>query len=289
MTPEDLLDRIVDAETDEAAIEGLMFHGTIETFSSPLVGGAYDGILWTAHAPAIAQTYVPAAGVEALVSIQAHRLDERVRPRLTPSGQPDGHYQLAIELGFPPAFDVVADAFGLARSWGIPDGFPTNAELLARLSERLGYPWDGESDFSAWIKQKLVDGRYVHVPADHRESGRLFVIAPIEPLRILDHAAARGEGDLLDPEFRHFDVFEKAAEEGFDAVRINDFGQSKRFGNFGHHSIGLLPAGLAKTVSVALPCHSFDWPENGQWPTLTDDFIEARRKLRSERDMAIAA
>lgn len=50
-------------EKIEDAKKDILFHGTCEEIKGSLRGGGYDGVLWTAHTPDIAQTYIPTSGI----------------------------------------------------------------------------------------------------------------------------------------------------------------------------------------------------------------------------------
>jgi hypothetical protein len=48
-----------------------------------------------------------------------------------------------------------------------------------------------------------------------------------------------GEGDLMDVQYHRHDMFQKAKQDGYDGIKIDDFAQLEEYGNFGHASIGL--------------------------------------------------
>jgi hypothetical protein len=92
-----------------------LFHGTGESFlESDLRPGGYDGLVWTADNPGIAQTYIPVSGSETF-------LDSRSLWR--PSRDPDTRLQQK-QLGIIYDYDKVEfDNRGEVRSYPTPDVF----------------------------------------------------------------------------------------------------------------------------------------------------------------------
>lgn len=227
-----------------SAISGLLFHGTCEQFDL-IDGGGYDGMVWTTNSPAIAQTYIPLSGIEAMVSApDRFGLDQGIRP--------DKH-------GFWPAFaaqacglehaDIEWSQHGQAMSWGFKKHV-TYREAVAAL-ETLGYDL---SSGPIWVSQQIVDGRTLTMPADWRMPGRLLFCKMDPTWRWLD--VSRGESDLTDLQYHAHDVFERAASEGYDGVIIDDFAQHRMHGNVGHRSWGLLPRTAQAVTWSEIPASS---------------------------------
>ena len=158
---------------------------------------------------------------------------------------------------------------------------PRHRDVLRYVRDVLGYtPQEGtKALFELKERSRGEDGGFEFMPASYRMSGALYVLLPQEPLRFYDLAAGR-EGDLTDLEYHKHEVFAKAAAAGFDGVRINDFMQSPSQGNYGHVSLGLLPAGIAKVTATALPCTHFDYGTLPRGHTgETPDFIAGHGAL----------
>jgi hypothetical protein len=239
----------------------VLFHGTLEEFDGPLRAGAFDNLLWTARCPALAQAYIPPTGGSILLSMSAFRADERLRPTLDWNGRPSGWYALAVQLGYPESPEIEVNRYGEPESWIIPEGWPTNGELVRDLGT-MGYAIDNDrGDFFAWVKTVYRPGPNggsveVFLPADHCEMGRLFLIAPDRPLTILDRG--EGDGDLQNPAHLDFETFEAAQAAGYDGLQICDFLQSEAAGNVGHLSTGLFPEALGDLRYMIVPAPYFE-------------------------------
>lgn len=211
------------------------FHGTCEPFpAAELKPGSFDGLLWTATAPGIAQAYIPTSGVSALFSVSAFQLEDRVRP----ATQDLIWSVLVPQMGFAteqaePEFD----AAGAAVSWRIADGHPRYRDVL-EFVRGLGYGVD--ADETAWLKTTCKsDGRDVVRPADYRMPGRVF-IAYSPSLRVYGLCDDLNAVDAGEKQHLAFGAFELAREMGFDGVGIGDLLQSERHGNVGHLATGLV-------------------------------------------------
>jgi len=236
-----VLDRLGSAASAEEAVGLFHHHGTGEAFDAPARGGPFDGLLWLADSPAVAQTYIPAAGIESLMVVPAFRLGERVRP-----DRHSGWYAAVRQMGFESP-EVEWGSNGTARSWAIPEGYPTYAEVCEWIQGVLGYADENGSrpgrDRFYRIRAALDrDGRTVLLPADRLYPGRLFLVEGVADLRLLDMATGRG-GDLTDPDHLKQAWFRGARDRGYDGIVINDFCQSRAHGNVGHRSWGCRPRG----------------------------------------------
>lgn len=233
----------------------VLFHGTGESLDGQLRPGGYDGVFWTAESSAVAQTYIPAAAGSTYVAIQSHLLDERVRPSRT-----DPCYSIAKRIG-PAARDIWWDEFGRAKAWVIPEGYATYRDVVRHLEETLGYsPRAGQLDR---VYELLVDGLdpETHesqiVPAAYRRPGSLVIVTGFQSMALFD--MSRGESDLQDRQYHAVAKFAELAELGYDGVIIDDFAQSKTWGNVGHRSIGFFAHAMPQLGTEIIPAKRFDW------------------------------
>lgn len=224
--------------------KGLLFHGTCESFEGRPVGGTYDGVFWTADSPVIAQQYIPSSATTVLVHRpRDYEMGDHVRPN------PDSWWNgLAQRMSGLKCRDVELDSYGRAKSWIVPEGWPTYADCVRYVEEVLGYR---QERGGYEIRQQLVDGRFEDRPAGWQIQGWLYVTLS-DGLRFKDMRRSE-DGDLMDVEYHDLDGFARASEEGWDGVVINDFAQADGHGNVGHVSWGLLPRGLAKLDWVRIP------------------------------------
>lgn len=266
----------VAAEPSRLAKSGLLFHGTAEPFDEApdAVGG--DGLLWFARSPLMAQTYIPASGLAAIVGKPFdHRLDERVWPN-------SGFWtDFAVQdLGYALP-DVEYDKTGQAKSWSATMPWPTYRECLHKLAG-LGYDFreDPES-----VKQTLTkEGKFHVMPKAWRKPGRVFVTID-DGLSFADHSV--GESDLTEKAHLRFDLFRAAEKRGFGGVIIDDFAQSEDFGNVGHRAYGLFsPAARSRQYLVFEAVHR---PLEGTTSHLTEDFVGFVASLAQEPDQVSEA
>lgn len=204
-----------------------LFHGSIEPIEGPLRVGP-DGVLWFADVPAIAQLYIPCSGITMHAPVDIFRL-----PSKDPSVQAVQRF-LGIDYDL---LQVRWDRSGWrADSFYPPDGWdriPRAADIVDRFRERqISVDGDG---LHARVELKL-DGERVMGP-DECSEGTLFVARPRRDMRI--YVLSHGEGDLMSPQYREYEHFADLAREGYDGVLIDDFAQSKEWGNLGHMSLGL--------------------------------------------------
>lgn len=248
-----VLERLAAAPDPASALSaGLLFHGTCETFDLPPRGGGYDGLVWTADLPTVAQAYIPQAGSQVLVSEPpSWRVGDRVVP------EPHGAWtMLARQMtGLEP--DVEVDRHGMLRSWAAPAGWPTYGEAAGWLRS-LGYSLADARP--SWLSVRKVDGADRVMPADWSMPGRLLVTLP-DGLRLADLRRG-GDGDLTDLEYHDHAGFAAARAAGYDGVVINDFVQTRRWGNVGHVSRGLFPEVAARLPWAEAPAARFEWAEH---------------------------
>jgi hypothetical protein len=267
-----ILAKLAEAETPELGVELFFYHGTIERFDQAPETGAYDGVFWLADNPAVAQTYIPAAGLECLMGMGAWRLGERVWPNLH-----SDWYAMVVRMGFgSPDVDWGPD--GSATSWAVPAGYPTYGDVCDWIERELGYQNDSrqpQCERSYRVKAAIRDGKTIYLPANHLSPGRLFLVDGLRDLRFLDLAAGR-EGDLNDPDYHKIAAFRRAEAAGYDGVIINDFAQSRTHGNVGHLSWGVFPRTLPRLAYASLEATRFDWAEDDTCcGKLTPEFVEA--------------
>lgn len=247
---DDLLLRLACSGTPEEALDrNLLFHGTCETFALPPRGGGYDGLVWTADLPTIAQAYIPDAGAKLLVSAPSEwQLGQRVVPAPNAAWTLVAHQMTGLDA------EVELDRHGNLRSWAVPAAWPTYREAAAWLSG-LGYPLDARG--SAWLSIAREDATERVMPADWSMPGRLLVTVA-DGLRLAD--LRRGtEGDLTDLEYHDHAGFAAARAAGYDGVVINDFVQTEAWGNVGHISRGLFPEAAARLPWIEVPARRFEW------------------------------
>ncbi|CAH1691580.1 conserved hypothetical protein [Hyphomicrobiales bacterium] len=243
ITPE-MEEHLRGASDAASAVSGLLFHGTCETFDL-IDGGGYDGMVWTTNSPAIAQTYIPVSGIEAMVSApDRFGLDQGIRPDESRFWPAFAMQECGLEFG-----DIEWSPHGQAMSWAFKKHV-TYREAVAAL-ESLGY------DLSAgpiWVSQQIIDGRTLTMPADWRMPGRLLFCRMDPNWRWLD--ISRGDSDLTDLQYHAHEAFDRAVVEGYDGVIIDDFAQHRVLGNVGHRSWGLLPRTAQALTWSEIPASS---------------------------------
>lgn len=131
-----------------------------------------------------------------------------------------------------------------------------NDFVNARLTA-LGYKplaEDPATGNNRWQLRITVDQKIL--PADYSAEGTLFELASTRDMRMFDVTAGQ-EPDLTDRQYNELDLFEWAAEQGYDGVKINDFAQSETHGNVGHVSWGFFKSAISdlKVVNKAPATH----------------------------------
>src|SRR5690606_31266806 len=122
----------------------------------------------------------------------------------------------------------------------------------------LGYTPD-ENDIYR-IKCVTKENDREIMPASYREPGRLYILKGRENLNLLD--ISKGESDGLDLQYNDFGSFAKAREAGYDGVIIDDFLQSRNWGNVGHRAIAIFETGLQKMEHTNITAYNHD-PSGG--------------------------
>lgn len=277
----------------------LYFHGTCEDIEGALQPGGYDGLLWFADSPMIAQHYIPAAGSSVLHRLPRYpwEYDEIIRvPDLQTSSV---DFSIALALGHRltyATFDENVNRYACC-GWQWNDGSgksPTRAETCAYL-ESLGYDIQAamQDTGSLWLKTgdlvridiPAADAHRENacvfadslLPADYRMPGKLYMIAR-EDFQLYDIATGV-ESSLLDLDYHKHATFAAARAEGYAGMKINDFAQTDRWGNLGHYSYGLFAETAATLTPYAIDCTRFSYAERVElgsdapfYPLLTKEF-----------------
>ncbi|WP_455233289.1 hypothetical protein [Geopseudomonas aromaticivorans] len=259
--------------TPQELSKTLLFHGSIEPWqlARPRAGG-YDDCFWTSDCPLIAQTYIPKWGGEAMFSISRWDRDREVCPQ-----RQSMIWEIAKQLGAS-ATDITWRNDGRAESWR-DTGKPVTYQQVFDHLLSLGYePRDGEFFRVKDIYITNEDGEQVlmPVPADRQPFGRLVIVDRPASLALYDLTEGR-EPDLTDKQYHKVDTFQKAFEAGYQAVLINDFAQSPRYGNVGHTSIGFSSRAIGALFDegrvISIPATHRDFPcARGDY--LTEDYLQ---------------
>ena len=234
-----------------------LFHGTGEEFPvSEIQPGGYDGVLWTAEASTIAQTYIPKSGSSSLFNADMLRRPVKREPYITLQRLIGIEYDLDKVIW---NYTDEPKSFFMPEDW---DHIPTIEEVEERL-DQIGierYRFPNSYQLRTTFREK--GGYHIH---QHGKDlvGRLFIFNVLAPLRIYDNTqGGEREGDLMNVEYHSLGLFRAAEERGYDGIKINDFAQTEIWGNVGHTSIGLFPRALEKVEWTAIPAQNFDWEED---------------------------
>ncbi len=256
MSPDELemeiFQRIDSAIRDGKAPEGLLFHGTGEPIKGPLTTGGYDDVLWTSDNPVIAQTYIPNSGIAMYMHRPAsYRMNERVRPQ-----EHSGWNELAKQMSGQECFDIEYRN-GDVSSWRVPSDWPTYGDCWAFLTSKngLGYP---DKEMIEVSQSGKADG-WKFMPATYQLPGLLFITLG-DPKNFSDLRTSE-EPDLMSVDYHQTSAFQAAWKAGKFGVMINDFAQTKRWGNLGHRSYGLSPQTAAATQWLSIPATHYE-PED---------------------------
>jgi hypothetical protein len=186
-------------------------------------------------------------------------LDDTVRP-----SKSDPFYTIAKSIG-PAADDIQWDALGRAKSWRVPAGAATYRDVVNHIECILGYENKGVGGDCTY--ELLTDGwdkdtqEHKIVAADFKRQGSLVIAQGFADMRFLD--ISLGDSDLTDLQYHSHNIFKRAKAEGFDGVVIDDFCQTKTWGNVGHRSIGFLDHAVARLSTTVIPAVRFEWgPES---------------------------
>lgn len=248
--------RLVEAKYQVTAIETVvipknsyLFHGSAEKISGGLKGGGYDGMIWFADSPKIAQLYIPTAGITLYLGA-----DTISRP------SQDDHCQLLQkQLGIEYDYSDIEWDGQRPKSFANPKGWeklPTEADV-ERLMKKGGFG----------TRKHSFDPFIIHVDSGkilkekEAQKGRLFIAQTKEPLTLW--RKAKGDSDLQDLQYHDLYGFQKMRERGLDGVLIDDFAQSKEYGNFGHLSVGLYKTDKLDIKSIPAQYREWTYKEEG--------------------------
>jgi len=249
----------------------VLFHGTCEDFPAEEIrGGGYDQVIWTADSSTIAQSYIPLSGISGITGPE-----EISRPSKDPIIQ-QLQKQICIEYDYS---DIKWDYKNMAIRFKLPQGWddlPTYEEVTQLM---LNAGWEKSVYGTFRLRYTYEDGPdgksipRLFAPGE-KLIGRLFIFTALEPLKIYDNTrGGETESDLLNLEYHKIDLFRDAEEAEYDGIKINDFAQSKYWGNLGHTSIGLFEQAREKLSWVAIPAVNFEWDENTpQNTTITPEY-----------------
>lgn len=242
----------------------MLFHGTTGTLNGPAQVGGYDKVFWSARTSCIAQTYI-SAGSSQLAVVEHYELDELVRPN-------QNCVLHAIARTLCPAHDPQAqyDRLGQATSWcafKLPDGSNLTKKHIVQELCRLGYgsDIDASGGFRALVKVSAFDSntKLPKVqPKSYLPAGQLLIIEGFSDMRFA--SIATGDPDLTAIQYHRHEFFQAARSQGFDGVIIDDFCQTKTWGNVGHESIGFFEHALQRLTTQSIDATHFEWgPEIG--------------------------
>jgi hypothetical protein len=239
-----------------------LFHGTSAHVSGQLRGGGYDNIIWFSDTPKIAQLYITGSGFTAYLSA-----DQISRPNKQPYIQ-----QLQKQLGIEYDYASVEWEGNRATSYYSPKGWaslPTEKDV-DRLMKDKGFGLQRKHSSDPYIVQVVNDKI---LKDEEAKKGRLFIAKVDKPLILW--RKSKGEGDLTDVQYHDLSGFQLMKEKGLDGVLIDDFAQSKEYGNFGHLSVGLY--NTDKLTIKDLPAQYREWTykEKGtpEYPNPPEPFL----------------
>jgi hypothetical protein len=234
--------------TSKECRESCLFHGTGEPIHGDLRGGGFDNVFWTAQDPEIAQMYIMGWGTRTVPKPYGYDMEQTIRPEqgFTNSllNQMGAKYTVHKEDHMGRATEYSFD--GAYESW------PRKKDMVSFLAG-LGYKYDdGKPYYYVFIAE---NDRIL--PASYVPQGELYILLGKSDLNIYDYTNSMG--DLMDPDYLKVSLFKKVMEAGYDGIKINDYAQSKNWGNLGHVSVGLFPSGLQKLKKEKVPAKSFDF------------------------------
>lgn len=254
---------------------GFLFHGTCERIDGPLRPGAYDGVFWAARTPAIAQAYIPRAGISQIISRPPDSLlEDPIRPR-----SPDDLVTAWALSRAQARWDdlEVEEERGRICSWRCLPGWPSNGELVRHIEDDLGY--EPES-YGGWeVSTDRSGGLWEMRPASWSLPGSLILLhAP--DLKI--SSADWRESEIQSANHNRLEAFARLEREGCEAFAMQDLLQSKHHGNLGHEAIGILPRALERLEWISIPAIRHDGPDPDIFQRKeTPDFLRYMKQASS--------
>jgi hypothetical protein len=242
-------DKISEQELEQKLLSTALFHGTQMRIERP-EARSLPGILWTAETPAIAQSYIPECGLTQIFS----EIENYEKSNLFPPNK--GIHQVILNQLGARIEDISFDAQGCAVAFSIL-GNPIRYQSVENYLTTLGYvPQQGRYRLKIGFRK---NGEQCLLPAEYKTRGRLFILLGKENLNLFD--MSRGESDLGNLQYNRTGLFQQLIDKGYDGVIIDDFAQSRTWGNIDHKSIGLFKAGLEKMKIARTPASNFDWQD----------------------------
>lgn len=242
------------------SVADYLYHGTASKIDGRLKGGKFDNILWTAFNPAVAQSYIPEAGFTSSLRVPSY-LEDCVAP------EPIWN-EIANMAGY--SFEVVKrDERGEILYWRWINETPTYENLVDYIEDELGYLPD--SAYYELKSTRLEDGTLVIHPANYKREGELYLITIPEDFKVYDMTNI--DSDIDTPQYNELAAFEVIKQKGYDAVLINDFTQSKKWGNVGHVSLGIFTDKVEHISYFSISAKNFDWDSDLTFQ-LTPDYIQ---------------
>lgn len=255
------------------ALPEKLFHGTTYNFDKAKPG-PYDKIFWTANSSTVAQNYIPESSSRIHTgTLLPGELKNSVRPN-----ENDCYFSIALDMGFK-LKNVEYDYMGRASRWAFEGDSPKYSDIVNYIEKNLGYKNDLENGYkfelktSSWnseIKQSKIE------KSDFKLPGFLMLVTGHEKMKFYD--MSQHEGDLIDPQYHKLGLFRKLEEEGWDGVIINDFAQSKNWGNVEHLAFGFFNNSVDKINIIKIPAVNFDWSDNLSL-TETEEYLAYSRSL----------
>lgn len=279
----DLLPKNIGALIAAQKENKIFYHGTSEKFENLSTDTSIEKLLWMADRADIAQTYIPTCGINRLIILENHNFEQRITPPKHRYGD-SFIYDIAKKIySMPFDDDLVYDSKGKLVSWISKKDFPKYIDVFNYFVS-LGYKPSNNSVFSLNVSINEKKEEILH--ADYSLPGRLFIVFPSSKLNFLDIRTSN-EGDLSDPEHLKFKKFKYAQDNGFDGVIINDFCQTKIYGNVNHISYGLTSRGLSKCNAFPIDAVHFEPKEGSTWPEygITPELFHAMSRLNVSEEM----
>lgn len=253
--------QIIGIHTVTIPVNSYLFHGTIENFSGKLRSGGYDNMIWFSDSPKIAQLYIPISGITAYLSA-----DNIIRPSKKSYVQ-----ELQKQLGIEYDYSKVEWEGQHAKSYYNPKGWeklPTEDDIDRLMKEKgFGTRQHSSDPFIVQVADTKI------LKEDEAQKGYLFIARVKEPLTLWKKA--KGDSDLQDLQYHDLSGFKKMKEKGLDGVLIDDFAQSKEYGNFGHLSVGLYSTDKLEVKKIPAQYREWTYKEKGtpEYPNPPEMFL----------------
>lgn len=243
-----------------------LFHGTLQEFKQQeLNAGGYDGILWTAFQPFIAQSYIPQSGGKSYMSIDhiympAHDNETRKIQEMIGLFYDYSKVQWQPNMLRAKSYYMpkTKDGKELSTIGSQEDNWRTipAKQYVRQKMAQLGYTGTGYNNQRYIIKTHR--GKILR--PNQSVVGRLFILTNKQPLKLYD--ISRNQGDLTQRQYHNHKAFDYARKNGYDGIKINDFAQHSQRGNIGHFGYGIFPSARNKLTWKTIPASH---PTNDNW------------------------